>query len=166
MGYRIISISRTDLISAQYNARDFAEQFFPVLYERFEKAYVRYSFQNPYKVIFFASFGRFAWNGWDLFNGISKGEIKLEEKDNQLYISHKIYFLEFLIYALLFSIIPVFGPSINIDLKILLGLAIWTIYFGSCLFTIYRFNRFLTHSIASIVLLKKQADSQETGHRR
>jgi hypothetical protein len=166
MGYRLISISRTDLIGVQFNSKDFAEQLFPVLYKRFEKAYVKYSFQNPYKVTFFASFGRFAWNGWDLFNGISKGVIKLEENNNQLYIYHKICFYEFFIYALLFSILPVFGPSININLKILLGLAIWTIYFGSCLFTIYRFNRFLTCTIASIVLLKKKADSQESGHRR
>jgi hypothetical protein len=107
------------------------------------------NFQNNLDTIKFkAPVFRFVWNGFNLFNPVSNGEIKFTKShDKATYVTYKFYFWEFFIYAILFSTIPIFSTFLIPAVKILLLLIIWIIYALSTLLAAHRFENFMKKRI-------------------
>lgn len=93
---------------------------------------------------------RFAWNGYNFLNGITKGEVQLEKDEKNYIIRHKIYFTEFFVIALLFSLLPV-ALLFNPFMSFMAALIIWLVFYaGSCILSIIRFNRFIKKTVIKI----------------
>jgi len=98
---------REDEIFINLKVNDFSDEYFKLVDKSLDDAYVFHRKRENNKYSFKGSIFRFVWNGWNLFNNISNGEIEFTEKNNKRYISHKIYFVEIFTIALIFTIIPV-----------------------------------------------------------
>ncbi|OQY02554.1 MAG: hypothetical protein B6I20_06810 [Bacteroidetes bacterium 4572_117] len=149
MGKSILSHSRIDEIIINIKTDDFAKEFIKLVDARLEKSYVFHRNIFHRRIDFKGSIFRFAWNGWDLFNTISNGEIEFESKDQKTYISHKIYFTETFTIALLFTLIPI---TIGGDwpIRLFVFLLIWLSYITTYLISIYRFNSYIAQTLIQV----------------
>jgi len=140
---------REDEIFINLTIDDFSKEYFKQIDKRLDKAYIFQRKQEKNKYQFKGSIFRFSWNGWDLFNNISNGEIEFNEKNDKRYISHKIYFLEFFTIALIFTIIPVTMGG-NWFLKLIVFFAIWLSYFTVYFISVYRFNSLIAKILIDV----------------
>jgi len=129
---------------------EFAAEFFKLLDERLEKSYIFKRVTEGNKLSFRGSIFRFIWNGWNLFNPISRGEIEFVEVDGKPFITHKICFTEALIIALLFHIIPIFTFFYEPFLSIIVFAAIWVAYTINYALSVFRFNSFISEMLIKV----------------
>ena len=92
MGAGIISHSRMDEIRINVEPDDFAKEFFKKVEARLQESYIFKRTAYERRLDFRGSVFRWAWNSWDLFNGITEGEIEFETQGEHTFINHKIYF--------------------------------------------------------------------------
>ena len=141
--------SRRDEIFINLTINDFSKEYFKRVNKSLDKAYIFHIKQEKNKFEFKGSIFRFVWNGWNLFNYISNGEIEFKENNNKRYISHKIYFLEIFTIALIFTIIPVTMGGAW-PLKLIVFVAIWLVYFIAYLVSVFRFNSFIAEILIDV----------------
>ena len=140
---------REDEIFINLKVNDFSDEYFKRVDKSLDRAYIFHRKQENNRYSFKGSIFRFAWNGWNLFNNISNGEIEFTEKNDKRYISHKIYFVEIFTIALIFTIIPVTMGG-DWSLKLLVFVAIWLVYFISYFVSVYRFNSFIAKILIDV----------------
>lgn len=116
--------------------------------------------RNPNEVKFKGTVCRFAWNGFNFMNGITKGKIyitpkKITSKKTENQLAYEVYFTEFFIIALLFNLLY-FAVYDNLKYIILLEVLIWIVFYAlSCFISIARFKSFI-NKIQKQVYLEEQ----------
>lgn len=151
MGVGLISHSRMDEIAINIHADDFAKEYINYVDGRLEDSYVFHRDIFKRKIDFKGSVFRFVWNGWNVFNTISSGEIEFESKEDRTYINHKIYFTEVFTISFVFSIIPLTMGG-GWPLRLVVFVLIWLAYIASYLIGVYRFNSFVSEALIHINL--------------
>ncbi len=99
---------------------------------------------------------RFAWNGWNFLNGVSRGKIRIDYESAKtkygsgwLVISYKLWCKEFFFIALVFSIIPL--ALFNTIFFLPLLAIIWLVFvLGNYLLSAHRFKSFIINSLHGI----------------
>ena len=133
MNYSFFAVSVSNKIKTKISVPEFKAQFFNKIDTELKSAYIKNIVKDEKSRKFKGSVFRFVWNGWNVFNPISSGEIEVVNFKNSIYIRHKIYFLEFFVYSLIFSIIPIMGIFDNLLFRIVAFVIIWSIFIGSSL---------------------------------
>lgn len=135
---------KATLYTQQDNKELFVKSFFNRVIEKIDATGVDYKAAG-YKLLFKGSIFRFAWNGWHVLNGISKGKIEIREyNENIIQIKHKIYFTEYFIISLFFSLLLI--PAWHTEWIIIVVIAIWIIFYaGNFLISAVRFNKLLSN---------------------
>ncbi len=159
MAVGLISHSRMDEITINIHPDDFASEFIKYVDERLENSYVFHRNIFKRRMDFKGSVFRFIWNGWNVFNTISNGEIEFEDKGESTYINHKIYFTEVFTISFLFSIIPLTMGG-EWPLRTLVFALIWLVYITSYLIGVYRFNSFISEALIHINLISGYENKQ------
>jgi hypothetical protein len=144
------SHSRKDQIAINLPTEEFAMEYFKILNKKLEDSYIFNRKTEGNKLTFRGSIFRFVWNGWDVFNPISAGEIEFSEEDGKTFIRHKIYFTESLLIALIFHIIPLFTFIYESKLSIIVFIAIWIIYTINYSITVFRFNSYISEMLIKV----------------
>jgi hypothetical protein len=148
----IHSHSRKDQIVITVPTDEFAAEYFKLINEKLENSYV-FNHQTEGNILTFkGSICRFVWNGWNVFNTISGGEIELNEEDGIPFIRHKIFLTETLVIALLFNIIPLFTFKYEPMYSLIIFLSIWLLYTINYLVTIFRFNSYISEMLIKVNL--------------
>jgi len=151
MAIGLISHSRMDKIVMNIHPDDFAKEFIEIVDAHLERSYVFHRNIFKRKIDFKGSVFRFAWNGWNVFNTISNGEIEFESKDDCTFINHKIYFTEVFTISFLFTIIPLTMGG-EWPLRLFVFSLIWLAYIASYLIGVYRFNSFISEMLIKVNL--------------
>jgi hypothetical protein len=146
----INSHSRKDQIVINIPTNEFASAFFKLLAEKLKNSYVFHHNINGNLLTFKGSICRFVWNGWNVFNTISKGEIEFTEEEGFPFIRHRIFLTESLIIALLFHLIPIFALRYEPLLSLAIFLGIWILYTINYLVTIFRFNSYISDLLIKV----------------
>lgn len=150
------SYTRTRAVWQIPESNAFQEELFEQFAEKLDRAHIKQTERSQNCLRFWGAPFRFAWNGWNMLNPVSKGELVFEESPEKIKLKYTLFFHEFLAIALAFSIIPLtvfffpelkvqgaFGFLTNIGLGIALLLLIWGIAFGgSYALVVFRFNRY------------------------
>lgn len=138
------------------DAAFFQKKFFPLLINRIQSTEVmQYAVSNN-KLHFKGAICRFIWNGWNIFNGLSKGWIKIDRKGDYIYVSYRLYFFEFLVISLLFTIIPVIYWNDTQWSPVILAI-IWLIFYGgNMMLTSIRFNHWIKKSLKKYYITEIQ----------
>lgn len=144
MKYFLTYLSGTERVSSDLDAENLQYKFYNEILFKLKEATV-HNFRNSHKRIkFSAPIFRFIWNGFDLFNAVSQGEISFKIIGKSLFVSYKFFFWEYLIIALLFSLPAFFSMlATNIAYSVIYLILVWTIYFLSTILASYWFVRFL-----------------------
>jgi len=161
MAVGLISHSRMDEITINIHPDDFATEFIKYVDGRLENSYVFHRNIFKRKIDFKGSVFRFAWNGWNVFNTISNGEIEFESQEDRTYINHKIYFTEVFTISFLFTIIPLTMGG-EWPLRLLIFILIWLAYLASYLIGTYRFNSFIAEALIHINLISGYENDKTT----
>ena len=104
--YTFLTLSVSSKIKTDISVLDFNDKFFKRVDKELDSAYIKNIVKDEKSRKFKGTLFRFIWNGWNVFNPISRGKIEIVNFKNSIYLRIKIYFLEFFIYALIFSLIP------------------------------------------------------------
>ena len=143
----ITSHGRKDQIVINVDIDRFSNEFFKYVKQRLNKSYVFHYEQQDNSLKFKGSIFRFVWNGWDLFNSLTQGEIEFLVEDHNRYIKHKINFTEAFVIAILFTIIPIFTLKFEPGLSLLVFILIWLCYFVNYLIAVFRFNSYIGNTL-------------------
>ena len=146
----IISHGRKDQIAIMPDINNFAIAYFEILTKRLKDSYIFQSEIKGNKLIFSGSIFRFVWNGWDLFNTISKGEVEFTSENSNSYIRHRISFTEIFIISLIFHIIPVFTFKFLPWWSLFIFIGIWFFYTAVYLLSIFRFNSYISETLIEV----------------
>ncbi len=145
----ILDYTYRSSISSKGSDTRFRRLFFAKLQRKLSDAYI-FDIQSQESVVSFkGTVFRFAWNGWNLFNGISKGEIRITKYDDKRYLYYKINFLEVFVIASIFTIIP-FTLYDFPDLMALAFVAVWIVYFINYVISSRRLKTMLFEIIKDI----------------
>lgn len=126
------------------------EQVFGKVIEKLNEGYFKNLKINDYKVTFRGTLFRFVWNGWNIFNGITGGNISIElPEENRLIIKHKVYFTEAIFLALAFTLLPLAMLLAGQQMLGYIALAaIWLILFlGNYIVSVVRLGSFLDDTV-------------------
>ena len=162
MAVGLISHSRLDEININIHPDDFAKEFIKLVDSRLENSYVFHRNIFKRRIDFKGSVFRFVWNGWNVFNTISNGEIEFESQDDRTYINHKIYFTEVFTISFLFTIIPLTMGG-EWPLRLFVFSLIWLAYIISYLIGVYRFNSFISKMLIEVNLSSGYEFEDESG---
>ncbi len=124
--------------------------FFSKFDTQLKRAYYKKIYKKNSERIFKGAVFRFIWNGWNLFNPISNGKIEFVTFNKSIYLKHKIFFLEFFVYALIFSIIPLLGMFEELFYRFVALAIIWLIYLISTLLAASRLENLFNNIIEEI----------------
>ena len=150
MGFNVISFYRRKKINVYTNFDEFSAEFFEEVNAKIENSTINDIKKSTNELTFNGALFRYTWNGWNLFNGISKGRIRITSSENSIIFYHRIFFTEYFFLALFFSILPAFN-TYRLDICISLMVLIWVVfYLGSCGLTIIRFNSFINKTIEKV----------------
>ena len=133
---------------------EFAVEFFKIINHKLDQSYIFKKTINGNKLSFKGGIFRFIWNGWNLFNPISSGEIEFIEEEGKPLIYHKIYFTESLFIAIIFHIIPAFAFIYEPSLSLIVIAIIWLLYTINYAISVFRFNSYISE-----ILIKVNAEN-------
>ncbi len=86
---------------------------------------------------------RFVWNGWNMFNPVSNGQILILQQGKYFVVQYRIYFWEFFVYSLLFSTIAVYGFFPDAIFRFLYLLLVWALFIFHSLWVKNRLEKFI-----------------------
>jgi len=146
MGFPVSYLQRKELYAFD-SAEKFADIFFVNIIERISATEFITHQRTGTSLAFRGPISRYAWNGWNFLNGITKGKLHIEQTNQKIYLKQELYFTEFFVIALIFSILPI-ALSYNWVLSMVATILVWFVFYGgSCLISIIRFNSFLNKTI-------------------
>jgi len=147
MRYFFTYLSETERISTHLNAENLQYKFYNDFLYKLKEGTV-HNFRNTHKEIKFTGpIFRHIWNGFDVFNAVSSGEISFSIIGKSLFVSYKFYFWEYFVIALLFSIPAFFSMMPNIAFRIIYLLVVWIIYMIATSLSSFRFKRYLFKTV-------------------
>jgi hypothetical protein len=146
----IYTHSRKDQIVINISTDEFAAAYFKIFEEKLVNSYIFLRQVEGNLLRFRGSIFRFAWNGWNLFNTISSGEIEFTEEGGYPFIRHKIFFNELLYIALIFNLIPIFTFKFEPNLSVLVFIGIWLFYAINYFIGIFRFNSYISETLIKV----------------
>lgn len=138
MGYSLFTYKSVKKVKTVASHTDFTILFHKKMDKILDDAYIHHVDKKHYELEFKGIFFRFIWNGFNRFNGITKGNIKVEEIKGKLFINFKLYFHEIFILCSIFSLIPIIGFFDSILLRVLTGVIIWSVYIGNNVLAVNR----------------------------
>lgn len=144
------SHGRKDQILINIKIDDFARAYFKIMRKRLGESYVLHQYIVGNKLKFTGSIFRFAWNGWNLFNPISSGEVEFTAENGNSFIRHQINFNETLTIMFIFHIIPLFTLKFEPGWSLFVFLCIWFFYAIIYLVTVFRFNSFISETLIDV----------------
>ena len=147
---KINSHSRKDQITISLPTDMFAAEYFKIIQNKLEQSYIFHCQTNGNRLSFKGSLFRFIWNGWNVFNPISRGEIEFTEENGKSFIRHKIYFTESILIAFLFHLIPIFTLKFDPWLSLIVFVLIWLVYGINYLVAIFRFNSYISDILMKV----------------
>ncbi len=86
---------------------------------------------------------RFVWNGWNMFNPVSNGQIQVFGQGKYFIVRYKIYFWEFFVYSLIFSTIAVYGFFPGAIFRFLYLVLVWGLFIFHSLWVKSRLEKFI-----------------------
>ncbi len=135
----------------------FCTQFIDLYTKELEKADIFEIAKQTDSLSFCGSMFRFAYNGINVFNSITKGEIKIEKSGEKIYLKYKIYFIELFAIALVFTTLPIVKIG-HEYLPFILILIIWGVFYtGTVILTVVRYKSLLNSLIHKIIDLPRSA---------
>lgn len=147
MKYFFTHIKETERVQSKDNPLTFHELLSDEIVNDLRNSYMKNISVEENKIKFVGNIFRYVWNGFNVFNPIYKGEISFKNIGKGTYISYKIFFWEFFVLAMLFSLIPALGIFPNFAFRILALLFIWGFYLGSTLLSVHRFENYLKNVV-------------------
>jgi len=146
----LISHGRKDQIVINIHIDDFAREYFKIFKKRLTRSYIYNQKIEQNKLTFNGSIFRYAWNGWDLFNTVSQGEIEFTTENDNPFIRHKIVFSEIIATVLIFNLIPLFALKFEPRWSLFIFLGIWIFYGINYFVTVFRFNSFVAKILIEV----------------
>lgn len=143
MQYYFTHLTETERVESSLPHEKHNEILIDSISKKLRKSYIHNLTNRDDKITFSAPLFRFVWNGFNLLNPVSKGEVSLRNVGKGTYISYKLFFFEFFIYSLIFSIIPLLGIFPNNFFRFLVFGIIWMIYAISTIIATNRFENYL-----------------------
>lgn len=150
MRYFFTHLIETERAESHLPKERFNKVFLDSFLLKLRNSYIHKITHKEKKVKFTAPVFRFVWNGFNLLNPISKGEVSLKNIGKGTYISYKLYFWEFFLYSLLFSLIPFLGIFPDNFYRFIVFGIIWMIYAISTIIATNRFENYLKNLIDEI----------------
>ncbi len=147
---KIYKYTHTQQIIINEDVDFFANIFFEKVKKRLQKSYILENEQTARELNFKGSIFRFAWNAWDLFNPISKGKIQFMIVDEVKFLKFQINFIEALVIALCFTIIPIFSFAFESEISAMIFAGIWFLYFLNYVISTVRFKKFINKTINEV----------------
>jgi hypothetical protein len=144
------SYSRKDHILINILTEEFAVEFFNFVHQKLESSYIFNRKTEGNVLTYKGSLFRFVWNGWNLFNTISKGEIEFGEDAGKPFIRHKIHFSEILYIVLIFNIIPLTTLIYDPLASLIVFIAIWLVYGINYFVTVFRHNSYISETLIKV----------------
>ncbi len=152
MRYFFTHLTETERAETKLSKEKFNNVFLDAISYQLKKSNIHQVTTHSEKIKFKAPIFRFIWNGFHFLNPISKAEIELKRYGKSSYISYKIYFWEFFVYALIFSTIPLMCIFPNMLFRVISLAIIWMIYAISTLIAANRFENYLRNLVDDINL--------------
>jgi len=150
-------ISRTSEIEMTVQQpAGFKDEFFNAVIRKLDDSDIANRKRIGDRLTFAGAPFRFAYKGWNLFNGISSGTIHIYRPgkgrkslfdQNRLIVHYSIYFFEYFLWALLFTVIPACIFYFNHNTAILLATIIWIIYSVLCFLSVVRFDKYFREEV-------------------
>jgi hypothetical protein len=156
MKYFFTYLEETERVETIFDNQKVKETFKLAILDLLKSSKIHNLTNNSNSIKFKAPLFRFTWNGFNLFNPVSNGRIKIEEIGNSLYVSYTFYFWEFFVYSLIFSTFPLLSSFMPGWVKILSLLIIWSIYIISSLLAAHRFENFLKNIISEAEFIRQE----------
>jgi len=150
MKYFFTYLTETERVESKVKPLVFHDLLTKEIVNDLRDSYMKNVFVREGKIKFVGNIFRFVWNGFNVFNPINRGEISFKNIGKGTYISYKIFFWEFFIIAMLFSLVPALGIFPNFAFRVLGLIFIWGVYLASTLLSAHRFENYLKK-----VVLKK-----------
>ncbi|MBN2663261.1 MAG: hypothetical protein JXR68_06395 [Bacteroidales bacterium] len=147
MKYFFTHIKETERVQSKDKPLTFHELLSAEIVNDLRNSYMKNILVEEKKIKFVGNIFRFVWNGFNVFNPIYKGEISFKIIGRGTYISYKIFFWEFFVIALLFSLIPALGIFPNFAFRMVALFIIWGFYLGSTLLSVHRFENYLKNVV-------------------
>ncbi len=142
----IISYRKVFDIKTFRNPEQFIKEFMELYIGKLNNSYIKNIKKQKTKVKFEAPLGRFTWNAWNLFNPVSKGEIKFTVKQGKPRIHIQYKYTEFFIVALLLTPLIIVAFSLGLAFwGILIFIADWILfYIGSRIISSFRITSYIS----------------------
>ena len=152
MRYFFTYLTETERINSDIPASHLQASLYNIVLRKLQDSTV-HNFRNTHETINFRSpVFRFVWNGFDLFNAVSAGEITFKIIGKSLYLKYKFFFWEFFVIAILFSIPAIFSLMPNTAFRVIYFLSVWIIYFISTVLAAHRFENYIKKLVKQIEL--------------
>jgi len=151
MSFKIFALENEIKIHTIIPHDEFPETFMNEL-EKFirEKAYINNVTREERKISFWAPPFRFAWNGWNLFNPVTRACMELKEHSYGFDLKYKFVFMEFFVYAILFSLLALFPALPSAGWKAGYLVLVWVIYFFNILWPKPRFEKYIETTVEKL----------------
>jgi hypothetical protein len=144
--------SKTFSIKTFKQPEDFKKEFFRIFRDKLKTSYVSDIVQTEDTIRFKAPIARFAWNGWNVFNPVSRGSIYLKSYKGSVQVKYQFCFLEFLTIALLMSIPGIVALSSGLQTwGIIILIADWLGFYAiSRAISAFRLNSLIAGIVQSV----------------
>ncbi len=144
MSYSFIGLAERVFLPAEVPSNYFKDRFL-TKFEVFlrQKSYIQDVKVADNSLIFRGPMFRFVWNGWNMFNPVSNGQISIYGKSGMFWVEYKIFFWEFFFIAMLFSTIAFFGLFPSFVFRAAYLLIIWSIYIFHTLWVKTRLENYI-----------------------
>lgn len=146
----ILTYTRQFEITTQLSELEVSEYLFKQIDKDLNDAYIKNKHRNNNTYKYKATPFRFAWNGWNRFNGVSGGEITIKQENQTITIKNRLKFTEVFIICLLFMIIPILGIFDDVNHRIIAIIIIWAVYFLNLMISNHRINDYLEETVHDI----------------
>lgn len=156
MKYLLLHIKETEKIESKLLSTEINNSLQKFIVTKIKNSYIHNITEQNNLIKFKAPVFRFVWNGFNLFNPITKGSVEFSIKNNIPYLSYHFFFTEFFIYALIFSSIPIFSIYFAMVYKIISLLIIWIIYFISTMLAAHRFENTVKNFLMELEINRKK----------
>ncbi len=147
----LLSNKNEAIISTSQNKEAFVDEFFEQLKQEMPAAYIHHGgiLQSKNKLTLKATPFRYIWNGWNIFNPITKAEFEFSQVAEFLKLETKTSFNEFFITSFLLSFASLPGFWLGKEnYSIMWIVGVWLIFYvGSRMLNHLRMSNFITKLI-------------------
>jgi len=148
----IFSYKNSLSANTKKSADVFSKDFLYLFEKKLKESYIHNIELTETQINFKAPIARFTWNGWNVFNPISEGSVKITKRSGKPWLHFNFKFTEFFIIAILMTFTSLIAFLVGIvGWGILLFLADWLLFFfvSRTIFT-FRINSLIAKTIQTV----------------